>query len=419
MEDKLLRIFFENKRWEQAIQKAVDKGINKGELRELCTVEKRLQLLNAIENGQYKICPPHMAEIPKDDGTMRIVYVNEGIDRVFLSIVNDMLFELVPEKIHTSCTSYQKGIGCGKVVQKVSKIIYDAKGKEIGWKSDLSKYFDSVPIEFIDKAFDDIELKLGKSKIIDIVRDYYHQDYCFDVDGNLIEKYQSLKQGCAVAAYLADVMLYHIDEMLSNLNGFYVRYSDDTLFIGADYKKAMSIMETELNKMSMKLNPKKVEYLSSKKWFKFLGYSIKGDMISLSKNRIKTFQKEVEARTIKKKNISKKQAINKINTYLYKGNGEYAWAEQVLRVINCEEDIKAMNEFVMDCIRAVERKRYKVGGLGYENKPNGVITRGIGKNVKANREKTAKEIEGYYTLNCMRNALMFSKPVYDSLVLAL
>ena len=74
----------------------------------------------AILEDNYEIAPPHQALIPKDNGEFRTVYVNENIDRIFLSIVNDLLFELCPGMIHQSCKSYQKGIGCGKVVQEIS-----------------------------------------------------------------------------------------------------------------------------------------------------------------------------------------------------------------------------------------------------------------------------------------------------------
>lgn len=153
-----------------------------------------------------------------------------------------------------------------------------------------------MPIRFIDWAFDKVEEKHGKSALIDVIRDYYHTDIYFDEDNNLCEKYQSLKQGCSVAAWLADVILYHLDDKLSKLNGYYVRYSDDTLFVGEDYEKAMDIMKSELEMMQMTLNPKKVEYLDANHWFKFLGYSIKGHSISLSSTRIKTFQKEIESK---------------------------------------------------------------------------------------------------------------------------
>lgn len=416
-EDKILSMFFETERWQYAINKGFDKDINKATLHQLTTPDARLAMYQRIKDGKYKIMPPHTAKIPKDNGDFRTVYVNEPCDRVLLSIANDLLFELMPEMVHPRCKSYQKGIGCGRVVQEVSRKICSANGKVIGWKSDLSKYFDSVPIEFIDWAFDKVEEKHGKSALIDVIRDYYHTDLYFDTDGNLSNSYQSLKQGCSVAAWLADVVLYHIDEQLSALDGYYIRYSDDTLFIGKDYEKAMTIMQDELMKMQMKLNPKKVEYLDENHWFKFLGYSIKGHNISLSSTRIKTFQKEIEKRTIKRRDTTMTKAINAVNRYLYKGFGDFSWATQVLPVINVKEDIDKLNMFAMDCIRAVKTNKRKVGGLGYvKTQAVGCIDRGRGRNVKANRAKTESEIKGYLSIGCAKNAMRTSRAAYNTLI---
>ena len=168
----------------------------------------------------------------------------------------------------------------------------------------------------------------------------------------------------------------------------------------------------------MKLNPKKVEYLTMDKWFKFLGFSIKGSMISFSPNRLKTFQKEIESRTIRKRGITLKKAVDSVNRYLYKGNGEYSWATQTLPVCNVRVDINELNKFVMDCLRAVETGKHKVGGLGYvKDKPDGCVVRGIGRNVKANRNKSkSKEIEGYLTIGCMQNAILTRRAAYNTLV---
>ena len=418
MKDYLLEKFFETERWEAAIETGVIKGINKSELRRLCSPEYRLALLNAIITDNYEIAPPYQALIPKGNGEFRIVYVNEGMDRIFLSIVNDMLFELDHDSIHPACKSYQKGIGCGKVVQEVVRNINKIEQHNIGFKADLSKYFDSVPIEFIDKEFDRIEEKFGKSKIIDVLRKYYHSDLCFDPDGKLIEHYQSLKQGCAVASYLADCVLFHIDKKLYTMcDGYYVRYSDDILYIRDNYLEGMNILKEELNKMQMQLNPKKVEFLNKDRWFKFLGFMIKGDQITLSKSRVKDFQKEIETRTIKKRNTTKTKAINSVNRYLYKGDGKYSWATSVLPIITVQKDVDTLNEFVMDCIRAAETGKKKIGGLGCGiDKENYTILRGTGKNVAANKSKTEKEIPGYKSIRCMQNALNYSRPLYDTLV---
>lgn len=417
MKDKILEMFFELPRWQYAIEKGVGKHINKGALYQLTKPEARIAMYQAIRDGRYEIAPPHTAKIPKDNGDYRTVYINEPVDRVVLSIANDLLFELTPEMIHPTCRSYQKGIGCGKVVQHVSKTICDTKGDIIGWKSDLSKYFDSVPLRFIDAQFDKVEAKYGHSALIDVLRKYYHNNYYFDTDGQLQNSYQSLKQGCSVASWLADVLLYHIDEALSKMNGYYIRYSDDMLFVGDDYEAAMRLLTLELAKMNMFLNPKKVEYLTHTRWFKFLGYSIKGPLISLSSTRLKKFQKEIEQRTIKAKDITFLKAVNAINRFLYIGDGEHSWATQILPVCNVKRDIHELDKFVMDCLRAVKTGKKKVGGLGFVvTMTDGCIQRGIGRNVKANRLKTENNISGFLTLNCMQNALTTNRNAYQTLV---
>lgn len=413
-------MFFDPKRWEYAINKGVDKDIRRDQLIKLTSPETRLAMYEAMKSGKYVISPPHTAKIPKDNGEFRTVYINEPMDRVMLSITNDLLFDLVPEMIHPACKSYQRGIGCGKVVVECSEYVAKQKTQVIGFKSDLSKYFDSVPIEYIDKAFDDVEAKYGKSKLIDVLRNYYHNDYFFDENGKLCQSYQSLKQGCAVASWLANVILYHIDDKMSKIpDSFYSRYSDDTLFISSDPEKGMKVLETELNKMGMKLNPKKVEYLKCDEWFKFLGFAMCGEKRSLGKSRIKTFQKEIEKRTIKNRKQSLKKAVNAVNRYLYKGNGEFSWATAVLPIVNVEEDINEMNKFILDCLKAVETGKCKIGGLGFDKKgKKHCIVRGKGRNVASNRKKVAT-IEGYLTIKCMQNAILTRRAVYNTLVASL
>lgn len=417
MADILLQKFFEKERWEQALELGVGKGIDKGELRKLTSPQVRIAMYNAIKNDNYEIAPPHQAQIPKDNGDMRIVYVNENVDRIFLSITNNLFFEMFPEFVHKSCKSYQSGIGCGKIVQEVSRQMIKSDTPVVGVKMDLTKYFDTVPLQYVDEIFDRMEQKVGKSKIIDIVRKYYHTDLCFDFNGDLIEMYQSLKQGCAVASFLADAVLYDIDNTVSNLNVYYVRYSDDLLVLGKEWQMAQKIIKDKLFEMKMTLNPKKVEPVFKNRWVKFLGFNIKGNQITLSKSRVKSFQKEIEARTIKQRNISFTRAINQVNNYLYKGDGKYSWATSVLPIINVEKDIDTLNMFVMDAIRACATKKKKIGGLGSVNDQHDhTILRGTGKNVTANRHKTDKEIAGYFTLQCMQNAILTRRAVYETLV---
>lgn len=421
--DALLHSFFAKERWEQALNYGVEKHLNHSLLREMAQPDVRIALYRAICSGDYRIQMPRCVHIPKDvKGEYRTVYINDDADRVILHIINDLLMDSLCDMIHPSCCSYRKGVGCGAIVRSVAqrvKASAAATDGVIGWKSDLSKYFDSVPLEAIDSIFDTVERRLGRSALVAMLREYYHTDEFIDLDGIVRHKYMSLRQGCAVSSFLANVVLKQVDEKLSALNGYYVRYSDDMLFIGPDYAKAMRILEEETSRLGLSLNPNKLQYLHKDEWFHFLGFSIRNGAISLSPLRIKRFQQEVERRTIRMHGSGEaamRSAVYRVQRFLYVGNGEFSWAKQVLSYVNCKEDVLSLNNFVMDCLRAVQTGKTKVGGLGFDKyKSPGCIARGCGRHVKQNMAVSSITIDGYISIQCMQNALKTSHEAFDAL----
>lgn len=422
MQNRLLEKMFELSRWEALIEKAELKGIDKGELRQMCKPEVRAAIYMAIKNETMEFMPSHMAQIPKDTpGEFRTVFVGENVDRCIQSLINDCLFELFPEMVHPSCKSYQKNLGTGKTVKELSKILASNTNEIVGVKSDFQKYFDTVSIKAIMYVFDVVEYKLGFARgtepVMNLLRKTWNNNLVFDLDGNLIEMYCGIRQGNAIGSFLADVILYELDDFMSKKYQFYCRYSDDCITIHNDPEEVVRDMNNIISKYGVHLNPRKVQTLYKNQWFKFLGFNLKDDMITLSKSRVKSFQKEISDRTIKHRNISMTRALNQVNNYLYKGDGTYSWATSVLPIINVQKDIDELNEFVLDCLRACVTGKKKIGGLGsVSDREDYTILRGTGKNVAANRSKTAKEIEGYLSIRCMQNALLTNRSVYDTLV---
>lgn len=414
--DLLLEKVFEPGRWIDAIETGNEKGISRSLLKELCLPEKREALKRQIQQHEYTIAPPHEAQIPKDNGDFRTVYVNTGLDRVLLSIINDVIFELCHDMVHHSCKSYQKGLSCGKTVQQMSHKIAAMPEGIIGIKIDLTKYFDSVPIQYIDNVFEKIELRTGKSCILDLLWQYYHMNIVLDMQKKPIEKYSSLRQGCAFAAFLADASLYDIDATISEMNVAYARYSDDILIIGENWENAYNRLKDMLAEMSLVLNPKKVETLRKDKWFKFLGFNMKDNLISLSEKRLKTFQHEIEDCTIRQNTDDITKIISAVNRYLYTGPNGYCWATSVLPVINSDKDVQTLNGFIMDAIRAASTGKTKIGGLGIKiSGTDGVIVHEKGRHVKQNKEKIPT-LSNYMTLKCMQNAILTSRQAFDMLV---
>ena len=413
--DALLKKFFESDRWNAAIRAGREKGISRDELHEMCTPEFRKALLCQLLNGTYTPVPPHTAKIPKDEpGKFRTVFVNEAKDRVIFSMMNSLFVDECRNLIHPHCTSYLPGIGTGKVVMRISDVLQNMHGV-CGFKADLTKYFDSVPLWAIDEVYN----RMPRSVVVNAARGYSHSRWCFSKKNRLVERYQSLKQGCAVASFLADALLYDLDEKLTKMaksvGGCYYRYSDDLLYLGANHREAKAVLEKGLAHYELTLNPKKVQLVRSDQWVKFLGWNLKGEWRTLSASRIAKFKKGVYKATIGNR---KKNFLRNVVWFLY--GGEYSWATSVLPIMNVEEDVKALDEFVKDCIRCRQIGRCKpkdVGGIGSSmSLKTGTVSRGTGHAVTAARERTPKMIDGYMSLVAAQKAMQFDRATYDTLV---
>lgn len=420
MQDRLLgELFSYDAGWDKAVLGGLDKRIRQGILEDFSSPAFREELMARIAAGRYHILPPHEAQVPKDDGTMRTVYANDARDRVLLTAVNDALFRLCPDMVHPSCKSYQSGIGCGKVARQVSRDLQalDPGLESLGYKVDLTKYFDSVAIGRIDEVFGGVRDRLGPSSVLDMLLEYYHDDVLLDLNKKKIHKYTSLRQGCAVAAFLADAALEPVDRAMCGMGLPYYRYSDDILLLGPKADEAFKELSGMLDGMGLSLNPKKVERLEPGKWFTFLGFSLKGDMISLSKKRVGNFQAAIEKRTVgsMSENNNSESAMRRVAGYLYDGSFTgYGYAEGILPIINAREDLRQLDLFVLDCLRACDTGKEKLGGLGWDRyKKDGVVRRGKGRNVASNRAKRPW-IDGYVPLSHMRAAYLSSRAAYDA-----
>ena len=446
MKSLLTKMVFDPVRWGKAVDKGELKNINKTTLKEICSPEARLIWYYKVITGNAEISVFHLQDIPKPDGGVRTVWIAEDEDRVFLSIVNDCLMELFRDYLISNyCVSYLSGIGCQEIVTKTSNKVCKLdknRNKEVMMKLDLQKYFDTVKIEVIDAVFDLVEQMLGceygTEPIINVLRKLYHRNLVFDQNGELIELYGSLMQGCAISGFLADVVLYDVDEMMAEECEYYVRYSDDMIILSDDIDKAKAILDRELPKYGVRLHPNKCERHTSDDWVKFLGFLIKGNTITWSKSRVKKLTKEIYNATLAKPDIHPNQAKKAIKRILYGDGDGYSWATSCFGALRRNEiDVMILNNWIMDVIRLCEiRYAYNqkrkangkkprqikygwddIGGIGIvTNLPDRTLIRGKGSKVKTCKERTEKEIEHYKSIGCLLKDFKIARPVYETVV---
>ncbi len=430
--DEKVKMFFEIERWEKAVQHCINKGIKPYELSRFVEPEFRSYFLSVLLDGKYKVAPPHIALIPKETkGEFRKVYVNTVFDRLVLTIINDVYCNLYGSMIHPKCVSYQKGLGVKTIVRNIVKEIQKLENqgnKLLGYKIDISKYFDNVSRETMNEALASVNTGSALDKVL---YDYYNDDLIMDENKELVVKYKSLCQGCAPSAFFANIILKEVDEAMDKMCQVYYRYSDDLLLIGNNPDEAMAKLTEILAKKGLQVNQKKVEPLYADQWFTFLGCKIKGNMVSLGKKSLDNFIKEIDSRTklpktkeyrngCSEKELEKR--IKSINRYLYtayiQNSSQFGWGEYFFGIVNCEKDIETLDQWVKDKLRACftgKGRGWQTGGLGsVDTEKTRTVLRGRGASVNGNLQKTDQMLErcGYVSMHHLYKVFHIDHDVY-------
>lgn len=389
MKDLKLEQLYDFNLWSESLEHIASKNTdNLDTLSELDMLSNKsviLSIIKSIERGTYKVGMPTVKKIRKDTGGYRELYINSIQDRVILRVINKIYYNLYQDKIHRLCVSYKEGVAVGRIVSDISNKLGEKELK--GYKVDISKFFDSINKESLFNALNSL---FTNSTLDKVVMDYYSDDRVFNFeDKECIEKYKGLAQGCALSSFLCNYILRDIDEYFSN-STIYYRYSDDIIIFDED-DNIIEKLSDKLKSYGLSLNYSKLERISSKDWFTFLGFSIKGNKISISKNSLYKFQKDIMSRyrNCKSYNGFKKS----VYSYLYSSDvySCRGWFGGKVGTINCLSDIKCLDRWVQDILLAYKYKRDRIGSLGYSMQDSGVISRGKGRNVKRNREKGINE----------------------------
>lgn len=438
--DVLLREFHLNvKMHEQAIEHAYEKGMKRNELNTFSQPEAWDILTEMIEQGNYHTQPTtvrylckltgvdlsHEMAMAREMVNVREIYVMERIDRVVWNMLYQVLYKYYADWIHPACKSYKKGESTQTVAKELSKRLSKMK-RYTGFKHDLSKYFDSVPIWAIDRLIAKME-KRYPSKIWKVIKEFYHDDRVV-VNGKMVKRFGSLKQGCAMACLFADLLLSEIDRELTKFNVIYYRYSDDLIIIGKESGHADKRLKEMLNEYGLKLNDKKTEYLKSDTWFTFLGFRFKGSEITISKKSLKNIEHKIKTETISKAKQKRRaltdheirQAIDNIQYYLFIGCESHrnGMASYLFNACNVVHDLAEIDRYAKDCIRAAKTNKTEIYGLGSSYSEYGVI-HGKGTNVKENKKKTKGYVKdsGWYSLVHMYEKYHQGKGAYNAEIL--
>lgn len=345
----LMEDFFNVDFYDKAIDRCCDKSMPRSTIRKFCTPEYRIKLLNSLADGTFTFSPPRVVQIPKDNGKIREIYVNNCKDRLIFTAINDIWNQRYADKISPACKAYLAGSSCAKTVKEA------AKHTAYGYKVDLSKYFDSVPIGIINSILAEVSTQ---TPLDEAVFAYYNTDIAI-VNGQKVPRYKSLAQGCALSAFLSNCALRDIDDAMSQMCDYYCRYSDDMLLLGNNADKALAVLKDMLSEKKLALNPDKIEQVSPDQEFRFLGFGIKGNSITISQRDFNSKKAEIKhiTRVIQHSKLPYDAKLKKVVSQIFHlfinwSEPTYSWIYTKAQAVNDISRLAELDRYCKEHIRA-------------------------------------------------------------------
>lgn len=275
------------------------------------------KLSKLIREGTYNPKKVRLHRIPKNNGNgYRVLGIQSISDRVVSRTIMNCI-EPVCESIMSEYSfGFRKGLGQHKAIDSMRERILK-KSMRFVVDADISGYFDNINQEKLNEMIFEI---IKDKRVVDLISKLNSTGW-IDADGVITEtKKKGIHQGSPLSPMLANVYLSPVDKALEDEGIEFVRYADDYRLMTKgeeEAKRAMKILEKELERIDLNLNIQKTKIVEVRNGVDFLGYRLKGKKLGMTKNNLKRFKTRVrkEAKHIK-------QDIRGMNNYL-RGIGAY------------------------------------------------------------------------------------------------
>lgn len=231
--------------------------------------ERLVNLRQSVKRGKYQPQKPRLVFIPKADGSFREISILTVTDRVLQRAVLRVIDDIF-DRTFLDC-SY--GFRAGRGVRDAVKTILALRDSGFTWvlDADIDNCFESLSHQFILNSFAETIQEPALLRLIELWLEM-GQTHRKDKMGILM--------GGVISPLLCNVILNRFDFCMVEQGYHLVRYADDfCVFCSSAQQlcRTLAQVEESLNKLNLRLEPRKTHKSSFETGFQFLGVRFQKD----------------------------------------------------------------------------------------------------------------------------------------------
>lgn len=231
--------------------------------------EELRQLYQELREHRYHALPVKRVMLYKGEKAREIALYAMR-DKVVQKSLEAELKKLYEGQFSPQAFAYRSSKSALSAVNEIDQTI---KSDQYSWalRLDISGFFDSIQWKKLEEM---LKKNIKEEDVLFLIEENC-KSIMLDESGELIKKKVGIYQGSAVSPTLSNIYMMNFDDQMTQKAAYYVRYSDDMLFLGKSREELLEEyreVKAGLDRLGLRLNEKKTVCVPLEEGVDFLGY---------------------------------------------------------------------------------------------------------------------------------------------------